>query len=232
MASIISTSNKEKMLTGIREESQGFRKILDLSHDELVKVAEQARYVGTTVIVNRASALMIGISESMEAFDNLLNDIAEVYLKQGVMSEEFEAALKKFMSEKLNLVADYTPLDNPTGDENYKSEDHGVRIVDAISNISKKRLDYIETVSQFYKSGAGEDIADMIVPALKKIEDSCNELITELKDTIDKQASIDSRLSSVQNGIGQLASSLKMNSVAEKKREFGTVPSSNYLGDL
>jgi gas vesicle protein len=232
MAQIISSANKEKMLTGIREKSQGFRKDLDLTQQELIDVAKKAKFFRLDIVTNASSGLISGILDSVDELDSMLDQVAELYLKQGVLSEAESVPFKKFADSKISLTQEYDKVTSPEGEQAYSAEEHGVQFRDTLKKMADLRLAYLEGIAQDYKLCAGEDIADTLVGAMKKIEERCNEFVTEIKSTLDEQSAVDDKLNAIKAGIGDLIDGLKMNSVAEKKTAFGSVASSNYVGDI
>lgn len=232
MAKMINSSLKEKLLTVIRSESQGFLKVCAEQQQALLEVANSAKFVHVDSIINNATSLLVGIGENVDKLDETLTQIAELYIKQGVLEETFQTKFKQFIDERTSLVPEYELAQTQEGEglENYL-EQHGNAIVEALNKLGASREQYLVAISEVYKPCAGEDIADMIVPAFKAVEESCNEFIVEVLKVVEAQAALDARLLSVANGVNDLATSMKMNSVAEKKIEFGAVSSSSYVGD-
>ena len=230
MAKIVNTGEKAKMLLGIREESQGFRKVLDSANGALADIAKRVKYEGTDTIVNASAGLSETIAENLENVDQTLNEMAELYLKQGVISDAFQQQLTKFMNDKQDLKVEYETVKSPEGEENYDSTVDGAAVVEEIQKIASARQSYMETVFKLYKGSAGEDIAELIVPAFKKLEESCNNYVSELKSVIDAQAKVDEKLNAISNGIGDLSANVRMSDAAEgKTKKFGKVQSSRYL---
>ena len=230
MAKMMSDADKRTMLTGIREASQGFRKDLDVSHDTMVELANTARYAHFDALVNVASGLYEGVSESLDYLDDTLTQMAELWMKQNVSTEDFDAWIKKFVDDRISLKVEYDTVATDDGNQNYSTEKIGQPFVDEIKRSSSLRLQLLNTIQDEYSKHSGEDIADMIVGAFKKLEDSCNEFIVELNKATEQQAALDSRLDAVANGIGELAANMKKGDMQEsKKKKFGTVDASKYI---
>lgn len=229
-AKYMSENDKRKMLTAIREASQGFRKDLDISRDTVTDLAGLAKYAYFDAIVNKALGLYEGIAESVDILDDTLNQMCELWIKQGTATAEFETFAKKFYDDRVSLKVEYDTVSTDDGNQAYDSELHGTPFKDEIDRVLGKRRELLEKIKDEHKDHAGVDIADMIVPAFKKIEDSCNEFVVELQKAVEDQASMDSRLNSLAAGIGELASQMKTADMGEaKKKKFGSVDNSKYI---
>lgn len=231
-AVIQSTAKKAEMLTEMRRLSRGFRNDLDVKQEVMVGLANKANFKGTDIIVNKSTALTIGMCENMDKFDVMLDQVAEDYLSFPLLEDEVKTKLKNFMDERKNLVFDYPEIHTDTTNESYDAKLHGEPLADTINTIGTRRATYMLDLSEQFKNLAGTDISDEIRIAFKNLEDSCNEFAEELNKVIDEQAAIDERLKALNESVGSHASALKLNSVAEKKKEFGSVPDNDYVGDL
>lgn len=230
MAKMISDADKRQMLTGIREASQGFRKDLDVSRDTIVELANKAKYAHFDALVNVALGLYEGMAESLDFLDDTLTQMAELWLKQNVSTEDFDAWIKKFIDDRISLKVEYDTVATDDGNQDYSTETIGNPFIDEIKRSSNQRMQLLNTIQDEYQKHAGEDIADMIVGAFKKLEDSCNEFVVEFNKASEQQAALDSRLDAVANGIGELAANMKKGDMQEnKKKKFGTVDASKYI---
>ena len=171
----MSDADKRTMLTGIREASQGFRKDLDVSRDAMVELANKAKYAHFDALVNVALGLYEGRAESLDFLDDTLTQMAELWMKQNVSTEDFDAWIKKFVDDRISLKVEYDTVATDDGNQDYSTETIGNPFIDEIKRSSNKRMQLLNTVQDEYQKHAGEDIADMIVGAFKKLEDSCNE---------------------------------------------------------
>lgn len=227
---MISDADKRQMLTVIRENALDFRKALDTSRDEAIALAKSAGYAHFDAIVNSALGLYEGMTEALDNVDETLSQMAELWAKYNVSTDEFGAWIKKYIDDRIPLKTEYETVNFDEGQQQYDSAIHGERLMEEVNKIAARRMSFLEVIQQEHKTHAGDDIADMLVGAWKKFEDICNELVAEFQKTADYRTSLDSRLASVSKGIAELAASMKHVDVQEaSKRKIGSVDQSKYL---